>query len=87
MLGQFKRGESTFINPLIGESILRTAIVPLTSVVTMLHYGEKARAVVHCVSGHCRNVELAKFPEFITEPGNPKNRKGVKEAEVFYPSD
>ena len=36
ILGQFKRGKSTFINALLGEAILPTAIVPLTSVVTIL---------------------------------------------------
>jgi ABC-type uncharacterized transport system ATPase component len=39
VLGQFKRGKSTFINALLGEAILPTAIVPLTSVVTILRYG------------------------------------------------
>lgn len=34
ILGQFKRGKSTFINALMGESLLPTAIIPLTSVVT-----------------------------------------------------
>ena len=40
VLGAFKRGKSTLINALLGESILPTAIVPLTSVVTVLGYGE-----------------------------------------------
>jgi len=87
ILGQFKRGKSTFINALIGESILPTAIVPLTSVVTILRYGEKVRVVVHYMDGHCEDIELAKLPEFFTERANPRNRKGVKEVEVFYPSD
>ncbi|MGA9753714.1 MAG: dynamin family protein, partial [Desulfobaccales bacterium] len=36
ILGAFKRGKSTLINALLGEPILPTAIVPLTSVVTVL---------------------------------------------------
>ena len=32
ILGQFKRGKSTFINALIGENLLPTSIVPLTSI-------------------------------------------------------
>ncbi len=43
VLGQFKRGKSTFINALLGESILPTAIMPLTSVVTILRYGPKLK--------------------------------------------
>lgn len=41
VLGQFKRGKSTFINALLGANVLPTAIVPLTSVVTVLRYGEE----------------------------------------------
>lgn len=40
VLGAFKRGKSTLINALLGEAVLPTAIVPLTSVVTILGYGE-----------------------------------------------
>ncbi len=36
VLGAFKRGKSTLINALLGESVLPTAIVPLTSVVTII---------------------------------------------------
>ena len=41
VLGAFKRGKSTLINALLGEAVLPTAIVPLTSVVTILGYGEQ----------------------------------------------
>ncbi len=46
VLGQFKRGKSTFINALLGESILPTAITPLTSVVTILRYAPKLKVEV-----------------------------------------
>ena len=36
VLGQFKRGKSTLLNALIGEELLPSAIVPLTSVPTFL---------------------------------------------------
>jgi len=38
ILGAFKRGKSTLINALLGEAVLPTAVVPLTSVVTILGY-------------------------------------------------
>ena len=40
VLGQFKRGKTTLINALLGEEILPTAVVPLTSIATILKYGE-----------------------------------------------
>lgn len=45
ILGQFKRGKSTFINALLGEAILPTAIIPLTSVATILRYGQELNQV------------------------------------------
>ncbi len=87
VLGQFKRGKSTFINALLGESILPTAIVPLTSVVTILRYGPELKIEVRYIDGHSDPVSLDDLTAYITERGNPQNKKKVKEVTVFYPSD
>ncbi len=87
VLGEFKRGKSTFINALLGRQILPTAIVPLTSVVTILRYGQELKVEVQYLSGRIEAVELAALPSFITERENPQNKKGVKEVTVFYPSE
>ena len=87
ILGQFKRGKSTFINALLGENILPTAIVPLTSVVTILRYGPKLKIEVRYLDDRRESVNLADLPAYITERGNPQNKKGVKEVIVFYPSE
>ena len=87
ILGQFKRGKSTFINALLGESILPTAIVPLTSVVTILRYGPQLKVEVQYLDERRQEVELSGLPAYITERENPRNKKGVKEVTVFYPSE
>ena len=86
VLGQFKRGKSTFINALLGENILPTAIVPLTSVVTILRYGPKLKVEVEYMDDRVEQVDLTGLAAFITERENPQNKKGVKEVTVFYPS-
>ncbi len=86
ILGQFKRGKSTLINALLGEKILPTAIVPLTSVVTILRYGPQLKVEVHYLDERKQEVQLADLPGYITERENPRNQKGVKEVTVFYPS-
>lgn len=86
VLGQFKRGKSTFINALLGESILPTAITPLTSVVTILRYGTELKVVVEYLDGRLERIDLAGLPGFITERENPQNKKMVKEVTVYYPS-
>jgi GTP-binding protein EngB required for normal cell division len=87
ILGQFKRGKSTFINALLGEDLLPTAIVPLTSVVTILRYGPKLKIEVRFLDDRHDEVVLADLPIYITERGNPQNKKGVREVTVFYPSE
>jgi small GTP-binding protein len=87
VLGQFKRGKSTFINALLGADILPTAIVPLTSVVTVLRYGQEMKVIVHYLEGHHEEIALSMLPDYITERANPENHKRVKEVEVFYPSE
>ncbi len=41
---QFKRGKSTFLNALLGESLLPTGVVPLTAIPTFIHWGALPRS-------------------------------------------
>ncbi len=86
ILGQFKRGKSTFINALLGEDLLPTAIVPLTSVVTVIQYGPQVAVRIHFLDGREEEAALSELPKYITERGNPENRKGVREVTIFHPS-
>ncbi|QGP93800.1 GTPase Der [Neomoorella glycerini] len=94
VLGQFKRGKSTFINALLGDEVLPTAILPLTAVPTFLLWGPEIRARVLRQEGHQREeftgrdtrALTAFLAQFVTEAGNPKNHKKVSQVEVFYPS-
>ena len=87
ILGAFKRGKSTLINALLGKPVLPTAIVPLTSVVTILGYGERLDIRVHFQNGQSTAISQEELSAYITEKGNPKNQKGVREVEIAYPSD
>uniref|UniRef100_A0A7V6DQI9 Dynamin N-terminal domain-containing protein n=1 Tax=Desulfobacca acetoxidans TaxID=60893 RepID=A0A7V6DQI9_9BACT len=87
VMGAFKRGKSTLINALLGDAILPTAIVPLTSVVTILTYGERLAIEVRFHNGQRRQISQGELIEYITEKGNPGNKKGVQEVEITYPSE
>ncbi|MEJ5357891.1 MAG: dynamin family protein [Desulfobacterales bacterium] len=86
VMGQFKRGKSTLINALLGAEILPTAIVPLTSIVTRIGYGETPAAAVHYLDGRREEIPLTEIHRYVTERANPKNGLQVKEVEVFFPS-
>lgn len=86
VLGEFKRGKTTFINALLGEPLLPTAVVPLTSIVTMMKYGQEERVEVIFEDGRMEKISMEDLALFVTERGNPGNEKGVKRVEVTYPS-
>src|SRR5208337_1092458 len=87
VLGAFKRRKRTLINSLLGEAVLPTAIVPLTSVVTSLGYGEQFDIQVHFHNDQPRRIAKNELGDYITEKWNPKNQKGVREVEITYPSE
>jgi hypothetical protein len=85
-VGQFKRGKTSVINALLGETLLPTAAVPLTSVVTVLAYGETQRISVHPLDGRPFDIPPEALADYVTEPGNPGNAKGVMEVQIRTPS-
>lgn len=86
VFGEFKRGKSTFLNSLLGREVLPTAVVPLTSIVTIVQYGEREQAVVHFLDGRQVTIPLPQIEEYVTEAANPENRKGVARVEVLVPA-
>jgi GTP-binding protein EngB required for normal cell division len=86
VVGQFKRGKTSLINALLGADILPVAVIPLTSIVTIMTWGEALRIKVHFIDGRVAEIKQESLPEYVTEKGNPKNVKAVSEVIVTYPS-
>jgi len=80
-VGEFKRGKSTLINALLHRPVLPTGIVPVTSVPTVLRYGEE-RARVN-LGGRWRSIGLAEVADYVSQARNPNNEKRVTVVEVF----
>ncbi|NMB56574.1 hypothetical protein GYA19_01385 [Candidatus Beckwithbacteria bacterium] len=87
ILGQYKRGKSTLINALLAQKLLPTSIIPLTSIITIIAYGDKPKCVVEFFHKKPKILSISKLPEFITEGKNPKNIKGVKKVFINLPND
>ena len=47
VLGDMKRGKSTFLNALIGENLLPSDVNPCTAILTILRYGLEKKVTVH----------------------------------------
>jgi GTP-binding protein EngB required for normal cell division len=85
-VGQFKRGKSTLLNALIGQPLLPTGVVPVTSAVTVLRYGPSLTTRVQLLDGTIRPIDTASIADYVTETRNPGNAKGVAAVEVSVPS-
>jgi hypothetical protein len=86
-VGQFKRGKSTLLNALVGKTILPVGVVPVTSTVTVMRFGEEEHVRVRFDSGQVRAIPLADLAELVTERENPANEKGVLAGDVEHPRD
>jgi GTP-binding protein EngB required for normal cell division len=83
-VGQFKRGKSTLLNALLGQDLLPTGVVPVTSVVTIVRYGAP-HAVIQ-FGDRTEDAALAVLSAYVTEDANPENAKGVVAVAAFVPS-
>jgi GTP-binding protein EngB required for normal cell division len=86
VLGQFKRGKSTLINALAGSELLPTGVAPVTSVVTIVRHGETEAARVRLRDGAWAPIALDDIAGYVSEEGNPQNRRGVVAVEIVTPS-
>jgi GTP-binding protein EngB required for normal cell division len=93
VLGQFKRGKSTFVNALLGAPLLPSAVVPVTAIATFISWRAKPLARIsfndnEAVAEECGDADKIRdfLFRFVSEEANPQNRLGVAKAEIFYPS-
>jgi len=62
VLGDMKRGKSTFLNALIGENLLPSDVNPCTAVLTVLRYGPLKKVTVYFKDG--QSPEELDFKQF-----------------------
>ncbi len=85
VLGRFKAGKSSLLNHLVGRAILPVGVVPLTTSITRLRYGEVERAEVRFLDGAVKAVSLPEIALYAGENENPNNEKQVASIEVELP--
>ncbi|MBR3718342.1 MAG: dynamin family protein, partial [Firmicutes bacterium] len=86
VIGQFKRGKSCLVNALLGEDILPTGIVPITSAATKIRYGEPSCSV-RFFNGVVKPVSESELSHYINEQENPGNLLGVDCVDMTATSD
>jgi predicted GTPase len=94
ILGQFKRGKSTFVNALLGAPILPTGVVPLTAIPTFIGWNERPLVRVTFQNGRPQEIfessntsAIEEFlSRFVTEERNPENAINVERVSLLYPA-
>jgi GTP-binding protein EngB required for normal cell division len=94
VLGQFKRGKSTFINALLGAPLLPIAVIPLTAVPVFISWRSHALVRVRFADRRVDEEISTDDPHairqflfrFVSEEANPRNELGVDRVDLFYPS-
>ena len=87
--------EVRFHLAVLGHPILPAALVPLTSIPTLLRPGEQRGLTVfyrderpaHDFAAVTDAELSALLSDFVTESGNPKNERGVRQVEVSHPAE
>ncbi len=90
VMGEIKKGKSSFINAMLGEpELVPTDSDIATSTIYKIRYGSERGYKVHFEEASGKgplSVNAADLRLFGTEAGNPGNEKQVRFIEVIYPS-
>lgn len=84
VVGEFKRGKTSFINAVLGEKILPEAVSPWTAVQTEIVFAETETAYVWTESDCKQSVDRASLEGWLTK-SNVQAEKAQK-ARIGYPS-
>jgi GTPase Era involved in 16S rRNA processing len=87
VVGEFKRGKSTFINALLGQEILPTDILPTTATLNRVTYGLKPMVNIIYKDGRKVEVPVDQLINYVTKltDESEKIAETVKEAIVYSP--
>jgi small GTP-binding protein len=84
VVGEFNHGKSTFVNALLGESVLPTGVTPTTAAIHHLKYTEKPEATIVHQSGKRTSISYEETRKFAVGGGSSADE--VDYLEVGYPA-
>jgi small GTP-binding protein len=84
VVGEFNHGKSTFVNALLGQSVLATGVTPTTAAIHHLKWAEKPEATVVYTSGKREPVDFETTRSFAV--GGGSDPRDVDFLEIGFPS-
>ncbi|MEH2205965.1 MAG: dynamin family protein [Nostoc sp.] len=88
VVGEFKRGKSTFINALLGQEILPSDIEPCSATLNRVTYSLNSYVEVEFIDGEKEKIAIDELANYVTKltPEAEAKAATVKEAVVYYPA-
>ncbi|AFY84613.1 dynamin family protein [Oscillatoria acuminata] len=84
VLGDMKRGKSTFLNALIGENILPSDVNPCTALLTVLRYGPEKKVTVYFKDGKSpQTLDFKSFKQNYTIPPSEAKQLEQNQQQAF----
>ena len=84
VVGEFNHGKSSFVNALLGESVLPVGVTPTTAAIHHLKYADKPEATIAYVSGKREAIAFEAARRFAV--GGGASADDVDFLEVGYPA-
>ncbi|MEY8337144.1 dynamin family protein [Lachnospiraceae bacterium 62-35] len=88
VVGEFKRGKSSFVNALLGQVVLPVDASPTTATINRITYGSVPKAYLRYKDGLEQKVEIGELAAYVTKLTGEaaENAALIEEAVVEYPS-
>lgn len=88
VVGEFKRGKSTFINALLRAEVLPTDVLPCSATINRVMYGLQKRAIIEYKDGRKQEIPFEGLSDHITKltDESEEHARSVARAIVYYPS-
>lgn len=89
IVGEFKRGKSTFINALLGKEILPADVLPCSATLNRVVYRDEASVTISFKDGETQSVAIEELHNYVTKltPDSEVTAEKIQEATVYYPAD
>ena len=93
VVGEFRRGKSTFINALLGKAILPSDVLPTTATINRVTYGVEAGVRLRYRADGAEppkveEIQLSELNQYVTQltPEAEQRAASIEEAVITYPT-
>lgn len=87
VIGEFKRGKSTFINALLGAEILPADVIPTTATLNRIVYSPEIRVELSFKDGSVKTVLPEELGNYVTKLSTAAEdtARQIEESVIYYP--